>query len=653
MARSRKQHGILNNQLPFLSGLLLLAIVAITIASIFLFKNISTTDNRSQAAALQESFVTRQGSQFYLANQEFKFVGFNLFDAMGSGNSPYSCLQTNGWWTKFSDEEIDTAMKTMKVETGATVLRFWAFQKYTKDGSDFSGLDKVIRLAKQNGFKVMPVLEDGPGYCTEPGGGGNNRQEKWKYNNDTWYTEGYKVPNAPYKLSYRDYVQKIVAQYRNEPAIFGWMLMNEADTSKRITTADGKQQSALVPFTQDMASLVKKIDPNHLVTVGTQSNGASGATGQDFIDVYSLENVDYAEAHDWGYWGNDNEAIPGGNKNADGSMSLPNPLSADCLKTYQAKIGCSMAQAELVVKKPFVMGEVGIAAKDVASRAKRAQLIDAKMKAFFENGGDGYLYWQWNKVLDSQQYDVLPATNDPLLAAMKKYAGLSLAAVSTPLPSSSIVPTSVPTALPTVLPTSKPTATPVATPRPSIIPVPSSTPRPSFTPVPSIKPTIKPSVVPTTKPTSVPVPTKVPTPTPSPSLVPVPVPAVSVLPGEAMNGEAGKFSIITDLSARGQKAVQMTKNGTLKGTIIGPISKITLRAKPQLCLGAPHILIKVNGNFVWDGNVNKAEYNEYVTNDLKYLNLKNQTYPIEIIYNNDATFMFCDRNVIIDQIELR
>jgi mannan endo-1,4-beta-mannosidase len=118
-----------------------------------------------------ESFVTRQGKQFYLNGNEFKFVGFNLFDAAGAGNSPYSCPATNGWFPKYTDQELDTAMKEMRAKTGTTVLRFWAFQKYTNGGTDWSGIDKVINLARQNGLKVMPVLEDGPGYCTEPGGG--------------------------------------------------------------------------------------------------------------------------------------------------------------------------------------------------------------------------------------------------------------------------------------------------------------------------------------------------------------------------------------------------------------------------------------------------------------------------------------------------
>lgn len=597
--------------------LVLLLGVAVISASVLFFRQMNSTDPRSDASTPANSFVQRRGSQFYLADQEFIFVGFNLFDAAGSGDSPYSCLQTNGWWQKFSNAEIDAALKSMKAETGATVLRFWAFQTYTKGGTDYSGIDKLIRLAKLNGFKIMPVFEDGPGYCTEPGGGGNNRMDKWKYQSDSWYTEGYKVANAPYTLSYRDYVQQFVTRYKDEPTIFGWMLVNEADTSRKVMNDSGKLVSALVPFAKDMSEVVKSIDSNHLVTVGTQSNGASGATGQDFIDVYSLPSIDFAEAHDWGYWGNDAESIVGGIRNADGTMSLPDPLSAECLKTYQAKIGCTLAQAEKIIQKPMVIGESGITARDTAARQRRAEQIDAKMRDFFANGGDGYLYWQWNKVVDSQGYDVLPGTNDPLLAVMKKYAGLSLSADVT-----------------------------VATPSPlvaSLLPSP-ATPRPMPTriPVASVSPITRVSPNPTAKPPSAP--------SPRPSIPPSPPPATTQIEGEALTADAQKSTIITD---SGVTALRLDSNTTATGMIQGPIKQLTLVARPTFCLGQPHLNIKLNGQYIMDFNVTKAGFNEYYSRDVSRIANNAQSYKVEIMYNNDAKFVTCDRSVMIDVVRAK
>ena len=379
-------------------------------------------------------FVTTSGRQFMLNGQPFKFVGFNLFDAAATAN--YKCA----WWDRYTDAELDQAFTEMK-SGGATVLRFWAYQTYTNGGTDWSGVDRVIAEAKKYNFKVIPVLEDGPGYCTTNGAG----VAKWQYNSDTWYTTGYKVPYGTAAMSYRSYVPLIVSHYKNEPTILGWMMMNEADTSAK--RADGK--SVLVDFATDIAALIKANDPNHLVTVGTQSNGSSGASGSDFTAVYSVPNVDFAEAHDWSYygWGNVNDPLPGANNTTE---ALPDPNSTDCLKQYQALIACSVANAK-VMNIPIIIGESGLAATDAPSRQTRATQMAARLKAAFDNGVAGYLVWQWNKVLDTEHFDVIQGTNDPILGVMAAAIG-----APAPTPTASVSPTATPTPTPTPTPVPTP-----------------------------------------------------------------------------------------------------------------------------------------------------------------------------------------------------
>jgi mannan endo-1,4-beta-mannosidase len=146
-----------------------------------------------QAASDADTFVTRSGTKFTLNGKDFKFVGFNLFDAAATDR--YKCA----WWPRFTDSELDATLKYMRQSSGATVLRFWAFQTYTKSGQDWSGMDRVLRIAKQNGFKVLPVLENGTGGCT-----GNPSMEKWQYQGDSWYVSGYKVKFGTDALSYRE-----------------------------------------------------------------------------------------------------------------------------------------------------------------------------------------------------------------------------------------------------------------------------------------------------------------------------------------------------------------------------------------------------------------------------------------------------------------
>lgn len=359
-------------------------------------------------------FVGRQGNQFTLNGHPFRFVGFNLFDAAATAR--YQCA----WWDRYTDQELDAALAEMKHYGGASVLRFWAFQSYTASGTDWSGVDRVLALARKHDMKVIPVLENGQEHCTSYG------SAKWQQN-DTFYRNAHRRDyRYGYALSLPDYIDTIVARYKDDPTIMAWMIMNEADTGDK----DG-----LYTFASVLSAQIKAIDSNHLVTLGTQSNGVSGSSGADFLRLYGLPTLDFAEGHDYAFWAPETEALPG---SPDGK-SLPDPRSAQCLTTAyipnNAKVGCSLAQSLLVLDKPFLMGEAGVkGGGDPAGRQRRAELLDAKMTAFFANGGSGYLIWQWNRLYDGEGFDVIDSA-DPLLPKMKRQLR---PVANAPLPSSSL-----------------------------------------------------------------------------------------------------------------------------------------------------------------------------------------------------------------------
>ncbi len=369
-------------------------------------KAVTFGDQTTTPPSSTNGYVSRSGSQLILNGKPFKFVGFNLFDA--AATDFYKC----GGWARYSDSELDSALGYMHDQAGVRVLRVWMYQTYTKSGTDWTGTDKIINLAKKHDIKLIAALEDGPGYCTT----GSSGAAKWQYQGDTYYTAGYKSLYGSAAKSYREYAPLVAAHYKNEPTIMAWDLINEPDTSAK--NAAGK--SVLVDFVADMGALIKAADPNHLLSYGGQSNGVSGATGADYISVNSSPYIDFGEIHNYHYQDSDSNPLPG---SSDGH-TLPNPNSSQCLVQYQPNnmIACSIAQAIQVVRKPVIIGESGIAASDDASRQSRAQYFDAKMKASFDNGVSGYLVWQFNKVVDSEQFDVLQSTSDPLIAVMKRYA---------------------------------------------------------------------------------------------------------------------------------------------------------------------------------------------------------------------------------------
>ncbi len=354
-------------------------------------------------------FVERAGNRLVLDDHTFRFVGFNLYD--GAASDIYSCSPG----TRLDDTELEKMLRYARDEAGATVIRFWAYQTYTAGGTDFSGVDRLIAAAKQLGMKVLPVLEDGPGYCST----GQNGVILDKADDGTWYTEGYRQPYGTARLSLRDYAKVMAEHYRDNTTIAGWSILNEAETTQR----DARGRSVLVDLAQDVSGVIHRADPNHLVTLGTQSNGAPGASGSDFEDVYGLKGIDFTEVHDYAYWGDDDAPMPGAT--ADGS--LPSADSPQC-RARDAKIACSFAVAR-ALDKPVVVGEAGIKATDEASRRKRAQELGAKMAAAFAAGASGYLVWHLDKQPSdpTDQYAVVPGPGEPLFAVMGRVAATSSA----------------------------------------------------------------------------------------------------------------------------------------------------------------------------------------------------------------------------------
>ncbi|HVG97056.1 MAG TPA: hypothetical protein VNK05_09155, partial [Chloroflexota bacterium] len=227
-------------------------------------------------ARARPGFVARDGAGFVLDGAPFRFVGVNLYNAAGDPRI-YACGST----TADPDADLDAWFARLRAETGARVLRFWAFQSYTAGGTDWRGLDRVFRLATANGLKVIPVLENQLPDCTR----GGPRL-------DTWYATGFRQPDGGYPLSYAEYVRRVVARYRDEPAVMAWMLMNEAESR---TAAGAAHPEPLYAFAREVGAAVKRLDPDHLVTLGVIGSGQAGVAGTSYARLHALPSIDFAE----------------------------------------------------------------------------------------------------------------------------------------------------------------------------------------------------------------------------------------------------------------------------------------------------------------------------------------------------------------------
>lgn len=105
---------------------------------------------------------------------------------------------------------------------------------------------------------------------------------------------------------YNDYVRALVTRrnsitglrYADDPAIMSWQLANEPRPAGTDAVA-AQRMPDFLRWIDGTASLIKSLDPNHLVSTG--SEGLQGCMGKAecVIDVHDSPAIDYLTAHIW------------------------------------------------------------------------------------------------------------------------------------------------------------------------------------------------------------------------------------------------------------------------------------------------------------------------------------------------------------------
>jgi mannan endo-1,4-beta-mannosidase len=289
------------------------------------------------------------------------------------------------------DPVLDSSLS--QIGSGQNVFRAWFFQKLaTSNGArDWTAFDHTLAVAAARGQKVIVTLADQWGACEEV--------PTPVYKDETWYASGYKTIVRSGIVPYREWVSEIVRRYANEPVILAWQLMNEAeDAPARNTACTTTAASTLKSWAADVAAIVKSLDRNHLLSIGTSGGGQCGAVYTQYKDLYSLQDVDLCEYHDYGP---PSAAMPGDRWN--GLL----------FRIQQCR----------ELNKPIFVGEVGISGADVTSLSARAEDFAAKFDAQFAAGVAGILLWGWRDSAHGgsslTDYDIGP--NDPVLGVLARY----------------------------------------------------------------------------------------------------------------------------------------------------------------------------------------------------------------------------------------
>ena len=329
-------------------------------------------------------FVHRRGGRFFVGNRPFRFVGANIA-------------------VMYRDEDRERMPETMRqaAQAGMKVVRVWAFGEGgpndVKPISDFKDwprhhsfrfapeqwnedafvqLDRVIAEAARNGIYVQLVFTN---WWRDTGGvtqylrwaGINDAADdryKFGINNEKaflFYT------NPETRRLYREHVERLVTRrntvtgvlYRDDPTIFGWELMNEA----QVLTGRWAERRA---WFAEMSAYVKSLDPNHMVTPGAWGYRSSSER-REWLADHALPTIDYCDVHNY--------------PRDDLDSFVDSPAA---LKEFIE----NRAAAAFSLGKPLVLGEFGMG----VDGHRGASQVDW-YKAFFDGnaaaGAGGAMFW--------------------------------------------------------------------------------------------------------------------------------------------------------------------------------------------------------------------------------------------------------------------
>lgn len=309
--------------------------------------------------------------------------------------SPYASVGANSFWVSYlywDRDVVDEVMSELR-SMGQNTLRIWGFgsgsdllfqpQPEQYNEAAFERLDYVIKTAREHGIRLVIALGN---YW--PDFGGIDQYVAWS-DSASERTDFYTDPTC--KDLYRSYVEHVLTrtnsltgvQYRNDPTIMLWELLNEA----RNPAADERDASTLASWFDEMAGYVKGIDPNHLVSTGSEgfSFGPGerydeigywmNTQGSDFVRIHESEHIDVASMHLYpDHW----------------------EISSDAAVQF---IRDRTREAAETLHKPIYNGEFGKSVERTATTASEQMTVRNNTyrtwyEAMAETGVDGAQFWQ-------------------------------------------------------------------------------------------------------------------------------------------------------------------------------------------------------------------------------------------------------------------
>jgi len=332
----------------------------------------------------RDPFVRQRGGRFLIGQKPFRFVGANVA-------------------LMYRDEDRERMPETLRqaAQAGIKVLRVWAFGEGgpndVRPMADFEDwprhhsfrlapgqwnedafvhLDKVIAEAAKNNIYVQLCLTN---WWRDTGGvtqylrwagitDAADDSYKFGINNDKailFYS------NPETRRLYREHLEKLATRrntitgvlYRDDPTIFGWELMNEAQA----ITGRWTERRA---WFAEMSAYLKSLDPNHMIAPGAWGYRSSSER-REWLEDHAIPTIDYCDVHS--YPRDDHDSF------------VDSPTA---LKEFIE----NRAAAAFSIRKPLVFGEFGMGVEG-HNGASQVEWYRAFFEGNARSGAGGAMFW--------------------------------------------------------------------------------------------------------------------------------------------------------------------------------------------------------------------------------------------------------------------
>ncbi|MDE7388036.1 MAG: cellulase family glycosylhydrolase [Muribaculaceae bacterium] len=164
-----------------------------------------------------------------------------------------------------------------------------------------AGLDYLMAELERRDMTAVLYLNNawewsgGYGSFIEWAGGGDNILPNIDgYREYCDYAAGF-LRNDSAKALFADYVADIVPRYASSPALMSWQICNEPRPYGRTE----EQTELFVDWIASTARLIKELDPNHMVSTGSEGYVGCEMSLDLWERIHALPEVDYATIHIW------------------------------------------------------------------------------------------------------------------------------------------------------------------------------------------------------------------------------------------------------------------------------------------------------------------------------------------------------------------